>query len=177
MTKPASLSALGPISQMAYVPSDWDAAIAYWTETMGVGPFFLFENIALDDMRFRGEPSEARFSVAIAYWGDMQIELVRGENDAPAHYNGEYAVKDRLNHVLVFVDDFAEAMRALEEAGGEVIVSGGFGGGDVAYVDPGAGPGGLIEIMRPGEGAAGLFAMIRDAAKDWDGSDPVRRLG
>lgn len=61
--------------------------------------------------------------------------------------------------------------------GGEVIVSGGFGGGKVAYVDPGAGPGGLIEIFLPGEGMAELFATIRQAGIGWDGSDPVRRLG
>ncbi len=177
MPMPGSIAQLGPIVQLAYVPSDWDATINYWTKTMGVGPFFLFENIALDDMRYRGQPSDARFTVAIAYWGDMQIELVRAENDGPAHYNGEYGVKDQLHHVLIFVDDWAATLRAVEEAGAEVIVSGGFGGGNVVYVDPGSGPGGLIEIMKPGEGSEDLFAMMKAAAVDWDGSEPVRKLG
>lgn len=177
MPKAQSIAGYAPISQMAYVPSDFDAAIAYWTKKMGVGPFFMFENIALDDMRYCGEPTEARFTVAIAYWDDIQIELVKGENDAPAHYNGAYGVKDQLHHVLQFVDDFDASMQALETAGGKVIVSGSFGGGRVAYVDPGAGPGGLVEIMQPGEGAADLFAMIKQAGIDWDGSDPVRKLG
>lgn len=177
MPKPGKTAALAPISQMAFVPSDFEGAITYWTEKMGVGPFFLFENIALDDMKYRGKPTEARFTVAIAYWGDVQIELVKGENDAPAHYNGEYAVTDRLNHVLQFVDDFDASMRAVEEVGGEVIVSGGFGGGKVAYVDLGGGPGTLVEIMQPGEGAGDLFDLIKQAGIDWDGSDPVRKLG
>ncbi|MFM5886279.1 MAG: VOC family protein [Novosphingobium sp.] len=177
MTKPSLIAALGPITQLAYVPSDWDAALTYWTETMGVGPFFLFENIALDDMRYRGEPTAARFTVAIAFWGDIQIELVRGENDAPGHYNGEYGVKDQLHHVLLFVDDWDAAMRAVADAGAEVIVSGEFGGGKVVYVDPGAGPGGLVEIFKPGEGVAELFDMIKAAGQDWDGSDPLRKLG
>ncbi|MDE2561832.1 MAG: VOC family protein [Sphingomonadales bacterium] len=177
MPKPGSISGFAPISQMAYVPSDFDAAIAYWTEKMGVGPFFLFENIALDDMRYCGEPTDAHFTVAIAYWGDVQIELVKGENDAPAHYNGEYGVKDQLHHVLQFVDDFDASMHEVAAVGGKVVVSGGFGGGKVAYVDLGAGPGGLVEILQPGEGAAGLFEMIKSAGIDWDGSDPVRRLG
>jgi hypothetical protein len=177
VTTPKSIAALGPIAQLAYVPSDWDGALAYWTKTMGVGPFFLFENIALDDMRYRGVPSEARFTVAIAFWGDVQIELVRGENDAPAHYNGEYGVRDQLHHVLIMVDDWDAAMQAVRESGAEVIVSGSFGGGQVVYVDPGAGPGGLVEIFKAGEGADALFAMIKSAAQDWDGSDPVRKLG
>ena len=176
MPKPGSIAHLGPIEQLAYVPSDWDGAIEYWTETMGVGPFFLFENIALDNMRYRGMPSEARFTVAIAFWGDVQIELVRGENDAPAHYNGEYGVKDQLHHVLMFVDDWAAAMQAVEEAGAEVIVSGEFGGAKVVYVDPGAGPGGLVEIFETSESVREMFAIVKAAAVDWDGSDPIRRL-
>lgn len=177
MTTPKSIAALGPIAQLAYVPSDWDGALEYWTKTMGVGPFFLFENIALDDMCYRGVPTAARFTVAIAYWGDVQIELVRGENDAPGHYNGEYGVTDQLHHVLLIVEDWDAAMRAVEESGAEVIVSGGFGGGKVVYVDPGAGPGGLVEILKPGEGADALFDMIKSAGQDWDGSDPIRTLG
>jgi len=177
MSRPGSISGFGQIAQMAFVPSDFDAAIAYWTKIMGVGPFYLFEDIALEDMRYRGQPTDARFTVAIAYWGDIQIELVKAENDAPAHYNGDYGVRDRLHHVLQFVDDFDAAMRAVAAAGGEIIVSGSFGGGQVAYVDPGAGPGGLVEIFQPGEGAGALFDMIKQAGVDWDGSDPIRRLG
>jgi methylmalonyl-CoA/ethylmalonyl-CoA epimerase len=177
MPKPGSLSHLGPIAQLAFVPSDWEATLAYWTQTMGVGPFFLFENIALDNMRYRGQPSHARFTVAIAYWGDLQIELVRAESDGPAHYNGEYGVKDQLHHTLIFVDDWDATLRAIEAAGAEVIVSGTFGGGNVVYVDPGSGPGGLVEIMKPGEGGDDLFAMMKAASVNWDGSNPVRTLG
>ncbi len=177
MPLPGSIAALGPIVQLAFVPSDWDATLEYWTKTMGVGPFFLIENVALEDMRYRGDPSDARFTVAIAYWGDVQIELVRADNDSPAHYNGEYGVKDRLHHVLIMVDDWAKAERAIAEANAEVIVSGKFGGGDVAYVDPGSGPGGLVEIIVPGAGGPELFAMMKAASVDWDGSDPVRKLG
>jgi hypothetical protein len=177
MSKPGTIAGLGRIEQLAFVPSDFDAAIEHWTQTMGVGPFFLIENIHLDDMQYRGEPTDARFSVAIAYWGDVQIELVRAENDAPAHYNGEYAVPDRLNHVLQIVDDWDVAVRAVEKAGAEVIVSGGVNGGKVMYVDPGYGPGGLVEILCPVQGGAGLFDMIKAAAANWDGSDPVRKLG
>ncbi|KPM15037.1 VOC family protein [Citromicrobium bathyomarinum] len=177
MPKPGSLTALGPCEQLAYVPSDFDAALKYWTETMGVGPFFLFENITLENMRYRGEPTDARFSVAMAYWNDIQIELFRPENDAPAHYNGEYGVKDRLHHTLVIVEDFEAAKKAVGDAGAEIIVEGTFGGARVYYVDPGAGPGGLLEILEKSEQGEQLFTMMRDAARDWDGHEPLRTLG
>ena len=35
----------------------------------------------------------------------------------------------------------------------------------------------MVEILKPGPGSREFFAMMRDAARDWDGTDPVRRLG
>ncbi len=49
--------------------------------------------------------------------------------------------------------------------------------GAVIYVDPGAGPGHVIELLQNMSGADAIFQMIKDAGKDWDGSDPLRVLG
>ena len=107
-----AITDLGPVGQLAYLPADFDAAVKYWTETMGVGPFYLMPNIRLGDCKYRGEPTDAEFSIAIAYWGDVQIELVRAENDAPSINTGEYAVNDRLHHICIFVDSIEEARAA-----------------------------------------------------------------
>ena len=177
MQAPGPLKALGEIIQIAYLPSDFDATLKYWTETVGVGPFFLLENVQLGDMKYRGQPSDAVFSIAIGYWGDIQIELIRTDSTAASLYVGEYAVRDRLHHVCVFVDDIAKARRACAEAGAEVIVEGKVGeDGAVIYVDPGQGPGHVIEYLQPMSGAAVLFQGMKDAARDWDGSDPIRVL-
>ena len=137
-----SISALGPVMQLAYVPSDFDAAIAHWTKVMGVGPFFLMEDIRLENMRYRGEPTDAVFSLALAYWGDMQIELIRPENDAPSHLSGEYGVRDRLHHTCLLLDDIGDAYAACEKHGATILVEGKVGEeGAVIYADPGGGPG------------------------------------
>src|SRR5690606_23902147 len=48
MNAPHSLiSRLGNVMQLAFVPRDFDAAVRFWTETMGVGPFFLNDHVAL----------------------------------------------------------------------------------------------------------------------------------
>lgn len=173
-----AITALGPVGQLAYLPSDFDAAVRYWTETMGVGPFFLMENVALGDCRYKGVPTGSVFSIAIAYWGDVQIELIRAENAEPSIYSGEYAVKDRLHHICIFVDSIAEARAACAAAGAEVLVEGKVGeDGEVIYVDPGAGPGHVIELLQNMTGADAIFQMIKDAGKGWDGSDPLRVLG
>jgi hypothetical protein len=178
MSKLRSIKALGKIIQLAYLPADFDAALTYWTQTVGVGPFFLLENIQLGEMKYRGQPSAAVFSIAIGYWGDIQIELCRAENDAPSIYTGEYAVTDRLHHICIFVESIAEARRACAEVGAEIIVEGKVGDtGEVIYVDAGGGPGHLIELLQPMAGSEGLFDMMRLAAQDWDGSEPLRRIG
>ena len=164
--------------QLAWLPQDFDAAVRHWTQTMGVGPFFIMENIKLEDLRYLGEPTDAVFSLALAYWGDIQIELIRPENDAPSIYNGPYAVRDRLHHVCLLVDDIADAYAACAEHNAKILVEGKVGeSGRVIYADPGGGPGSVIEILQTQPGTAELFGMIRQAGIGWDGSDPLRKLG
>lgn len=149
-----AITQLGPVGQLAYLPQDFDAAVRYWTETMGVGPFYLMENVALGEAKYKGVPTGAVFSIAIAYWGDVQIELIRPENREPSIYTGEYAVTDGLHHICIFVESIEEARAACAEAGAEILVEGKVGAdGEVIYVDPGArngggGPGHVIELLQ-----------------------------
>ncbi|KTE04215.1 hypothetical protein ATE68_00745 [Sphingopyxis sp. H038] len=178
MPGPKSLASLGDIMQLAFVPSDFDAAIRHWTGVMGAGPFFLLPNVSLSGGRYRGEPSDPVFTMALGYWGDMQIELIRPENDAKSLYRGEYGVADVLHHVCVLVDSIAAARVRCEDIGAEIIFEAPVGDtGGVIYADPGTGPGTLVELLEPQAGTRELFAMMRDAAKDWDGREPLRSLG
>jgi methylmalonyl-CoA/ethylmalonyl-CoA epimerase len=170
------LSAIGPVMQIAFVPEDFDAAIAHWTGVMGVGPFFLIENIKLPDSLYLGQPNECVFSIALAYWGDVQVELIRQDNDAPSIYQG--AAGQGLHHTCVLTDDIVKARAIAEGTGAKILVEGRVEpDGAVLYVDSGSGPGGIVEILQPATGSMGLFDMIKAAAKGWDGTDPLRRLG
>lgn len=177
MAREQTISALGEVMQLAFVPNDFDAAIRHWTQTMGIGPFYLVENIHLDGMKYRGQPTDAVFTLALAYWGDIQIELIRPENDAPSIYSGEYAAAEGLHHVCLLVDDIAEARRVCAQQGAEVVIEGRFGASEVIYVDPGPGAGHLVEILQQAKDGPDLFAIIKAASVGWDGSEPVRRFG
>jgi methylmalonyl-CoA/ethylmalonyl-CoA epimerase len=170
---------IGPVMQIAFVPKDFDAALRHWTQVMGVGPFYLIENIVLGDMLYLGEPSDCKFSLALAYWGDIQIELIRQENDAPSIYHGAYGVNaDVMHHTCILTDDIAKARKIAESAGAKVLVEGKVGDdGGVIYVDTGNGPGSIVEILQPARGSESMFQMIKNASVGWDGSDPVRKLG
>lgn len=170
------LNQIGPVMQIAFVPDDFDAALHHWTKVMGVGPFFLLENIQLEDSRYLGAPNECVFSIALAYWGDLQVELIRQQNDAPSIYRG--VAGQGLHHTCLLTNDIVAARSIAEAAGASLLVKGKVGAdGAVIYVDTGGGPGTIVEILQPASGMLDLFAMIREASRGWDGSEPLRRLG
>ena len=175
----AAIAGLGAVMQLAYVPADIDAALAFWTRTIGAGPFFALDHVRLDAVRYRGAPSEIDFSMLLGYWGDLQIELIEQHNDAPSIYRDWRAAGgEGLHHVCILVGDMAPARAAVAAASAtiaqEALVP---GGGEVIYADTGGGPGTMVEILKPAPGTREVFAMMRAAAQGWDGTDPVRRLG
>lgn len=165
--------------QLAYVPADFDGALAFWINTMGAGPFFALDHVVLDNLKYKGDAATIDFSMVIGYWGDLQIELIRQHNDAPSIYKTwRDEGREGLHHVCVLVDDMDEARRACATAGAAVIQEGRVpSGGEVIYVDTGGGPGTMVEILQSSPGGRAFFAMMRDAARGWDGSEPLRRLG
>lgn len=179
MSNQSLISRLGSVMQMAYVPADVPGALRYWTETMGVGPFFKLSNIAVDAARYKGEPASIDFSVYIAYWGDTQVEIIEQHNDAPSIYKswrGEG--REGLHHVCIVVDDMARAREICAEASATVLQEIWLpGGGEAIYVDAGGGPGSLIEMICFPPDNYAFFDVMRDAARHWDGSEPIRAVG
>ena len=179
MSRTGSLSALGEVMQLAYVPADFDAALKFWIETVGAGPFWALDHVKLENLTYDGAPADVDFSMVIGYWGDLQIELIRQHNDAPSIYK---AWRDQghegLHHVCILVDDMAHAREICAAAGARVVQAGEVqGGGEVIYVDTGGGPGTMVEILKTGAGGPEFFAHMKAAAKGWSGSDPIRRSG
>ncbi len=179
MKAPASLAALGEIMQLAFVPADFDAALKFWSETVGAGPFFALDHVKLKDVKYRSRPIDLDFSMMLGYWGDIQIELIRQHNDAPSIFKvWRDQGREGLHHVCVLVDDIAGARQVCAEAhlaiAQEAQVP---GGGEVIYIDTGGGPGTFVEVLKPAPGTPGFFKMMRDAHRNWDGTKPIRRLG
>ena len=169
------IAQLGKVMQMSYVPRDYNAALRFWIETMGVGPFFVNEHVKLQDIKYRGQPTEPDFGMALAYWGDVQVELIQQHNDAPSIYK-EWIDEghEGVNHLCILVDDMVHAREVCAEAGAEVLQEARLAGGrEVIYVDTGGGPGTILEILQVGGGA---FERLHEAARNWDGTDPIRPM-
>ena len=173
-----TIAGLAPIMQLAFVPRDIDAALRHWTKVIGVGPFFHFPHIGYTSASYRGAPSHIDFSLYIGYWGDLQIELIQQHCDSPSIYTSWLRDgREGLHHVCIVVDDAAHAREVCATAGATVEQELFLEGMEAFYVDTGGGPGTMVEILRPSPDFLGLCDMMRDAARDWDGSDPIRPLG
>jgi len=177
MVKDKLISSIGPVVQLAFVPDDFEGAVAHWTSVVGVGPFYWIEHAGLENMRFNGAVSDVDFGLALAYWGDIQIELIKQHNASPSIYNSAPYASSGLHHVCLMTDDIAASRDIATSAGGQIAFEADVpGGGAVFYADIG-GNGGLVEVLQAAPGADGLFDMIKAASVDWDGSDPFRPLG
>ena len=169
---------LGPIIQNGYVVDDLETAALHWAQKLGVGPFYLFPRVAFDTVRFRGKASPIEMSMAIGYWGELQIELIRPLNDAPSIFT-DFAARglSGLQHVGVVTDDLARDLALLAERGVHPVQDGRAANGtEFAYVDTDFHPGGMVEIIQVSPALEAGFAMIKRASVNWDGRDPVRRL-
>jgi len=173
------IAAIGEIMQLSFVPADVPAALKFWTETMGAGPFVAFDHVQSESCHYKGTPSAIDFNIYIGYWGDMQIEIVEQQNDAPSIYKDwRDAGMEGLNHVCIVTDDIAKSRAIFAERGGKILQELKLpGGGEAFYADTGGGPGTIVEVLLPAPGLLEAFAYIKSLGIGWDGSDPVRRLG
>ena len=170
----------GPIRQIGYVVTDLDHALAGWVE-LGVGPWLVMRGLPMQAL-YRGEPCETTLSLALSNSSELQVELIQQEDDTPSIFTEFLAANGPGFHQLAYwADDFDATMKAVGEAGWPVVWSGGEGlGVRFAYVEPPNGPtvpAQIIEISELTETQAGVAKFIRDAAANWDGSDPIREMG
>jgi hypothetical protein len=168
----------GPIRQNGYVVRDIEAAMRHWTQVLGVGPFSYLPHRRPEDFVYRGRPSSPECSIAIAFAGDLQIELIQVHSDTPNLWQDFLdAGREGLQHVSAWTDDFDAAFERITAAGHRCAQQGTIGGGiRFAYFDTEAHPGTVFELSNlDAEPYRSAMAALREAARSWDGSEPVRQ--
>lgn len=164
---------MGAIDQIGYVTADLDAAVAQWTQKLGVGPWTVFRNVSLPGV-YRGEPTEVTIDVALSYRGGVQIELIEPTNAAPSPYRGpDGAVLEGIHHIAWLVDDLDAGVAEFAARGLKPLFRAGNAASQVAYFNPA--PGVIWELIA----GPGMRAMIDEgiaAAVNWDGRDPVTEI-
>jgi len=165
----------GIIKQIAYVVDDLDAAVARWVEVVHAGPFFRIDGASVADVRYRGQPVEVELSLAIGNSGAVQIELIAPHGEAPSVYRER---THGVHHLAYLARDFEGESHRLAALGYPVAWALTLPGiCRVNYHDTLATFGHFIEVWESTEAMRALLEMVEAAARDWDGRDPVRRIG
>lgn len=167
---------LGEIRQLGYVVEDIEAGIKYWTEVMGVGPWYYNSHVPIKNYEFCGQPYEIHNSVALANSGNVQVELIQTRDDTPSMYK-EFKASNiaGLQHVAFWTSTFDADLQKMFELNYQVKMSGEVGtNGRFVYFNKEYHPGTVIELSEVLGPKGELFRIIRESAVDWDGSDPLR---
>src|ERR671924_957939 len=91
---------LGTPHHYAYLVEDIEATVNRLVNQLGAGPFFLIENVPLENVLSRGEPAEFVHNSAFGYGGGGAIELIEPVSLAPERVEkGFSAPRPRIQHV------------------------------------------------------------------------------
>jgi methylmalonyl-CoA/ethylmalonyl-CoA epimerase len=171
---------LGRPHHSAYLVEDIEASVGRLVADLGAGPFFLIENVPLEDL-VSGEV-EARldhhsaFGSLDGYPVELMQILEAGPEPVAARFGGPLT---RLHHVGYGLPPAAaDAARAeLARRGASPYLGSRLGEGRGSYHDFSATLGHDIEIQDEAGQFGEFFGMVLAAAESWDGSDPLRTLG
>jgi len=163
------------VRQLAYVVRDLESALKYWTEVLKVGPFFKFEHCPLSNQRYRGSPADVDVTLALGNSGALQIELIYQHHNAPSVYK-EFldAGREGVHHFGMMPVDYASACAQYKALGHEAAFVCDIGGAELTYFDTVDTVGHFVELWEHNVIFTDLFNMVENAAKDWDGKDPIR---
>jgi catechol 2,3-dioxygenase-like lactoylglutathione lyase family enzyme len=165
--------------QLAYFVTDIREAAHRAAESFGAGPFYILERIELDWGEHRGARCDFVHSSAYGQWGDLMMELVQQDEEGPSPFRDLYAPGEQgLHHVASFVSSIDETIEAYQGSGfplaARAVTKN--AGSEFAFIDTTSQTGHMLEIYEPSKPLLGFYDFIRDAARDWQGRDPVRDL-
>jgi methylmalonyl-CoA/ethylmalonyl-CoA epimerase len=154
------------LQQVAFVVRDLGSAQRFFSQSMGIARFYVIENFGsrATGKTFRGSPAEHDFTIALAYSGDTQIELIQ-------HLSGETCYREFLErrgegmqHLGFFLDDpeqHQEVLAEFQRNGLSVLQSGRFGDALYTYFDTESAIGAVMEIVYLDQRSKDLMARIK----------------
>jgi catechol 2,3-dioxygenase-like lactoylglutathione lyase family enzyme len=154
------------LEQVAFVVRDLGAAQRFFRQSMGIARFYVIENFGsrATYKTFRGDPAEHDFTIAIAYSGNTQIELIQ-------HLSGNTCYKEfverrgeGMHHLGFFLDNREQHQAVLAELTGNgfsVLQSGRFGEALYTYFDTENAIGAVMEIVYLDQRSRDLMARVK----------------
>jgi len=168
-----------PIRQIAYFVNDVRDAARRHSALFGSGPYFVAENIPLRSCLHRGQPAHLDHTSAYGQWGELMIEFVQQNNPGPSAFRDMYPEGSAggVHHVALIIDDLEASIRAFNQQGFETALYAEMNSGFAfAMMDTVAVYGHMVELYMPAPELTGFYDFVKDAARTFDGRDPVRSI-
>lgn len=169
-----SSACFGDVFQLGYAVRD----LRPWVDgflAAGIGPWWISRGMAPQRFEYRGQPSPARFDVAISWRGSLMIEIIQPVDESPSPYRSFIASgREGLQHVAFFPDDPEAWVERVTAAGYRMCLDGESGGFRFTYYEAPDPKLDTLELGRLSGEAAARFAAMRDVCASWDGRDPFR---
>ena len=165
----------GPLRQMGYVVRDMESALEHWIKTCQAGPWFYIDRLPIEGFKYRGQPAAPHISIALANSGEMQVELIQQRDDTPTMYLDFLGRGlEGLQHFSTWPENYDEIYQRALAAGYTVGQESDSPRGRFVYFLDEGHPGTVVEMADLTEARRRIFDGVREAAVDWDGSDPIR---
>ncbi len=151
-------------SQIAFVVKDIKAGQKFFNQHLGVPKFYLFEDIKIEDRIYRGREGNFRQHLALAYAGDIQLELIEPISGDSIFFDFLKSKGEGMHHLGFLVNDYDLAVGDFAQNGYPLIQSGRVGstpGARFALFDTSAAIGSLMEIIVLDEDTRNLFNRIK----------------
>jgi methylmalonyl-CoA/ethylmalonyl-CoA epimerase len=162
---------LGAYMQIAYMTTDLHRAVRKWSFQKGVGPFVIAAHAEFESVEFDGRSTQIDVSLAFAFSGNMQIELITQHNDAPSVFKNVDGPTP--HHLGVLTPNIKADRKTLESAGWSLrqhSISN--VGTEVMFFSDAIGTE-LIELIASNPDMLRRHEAMRGAAAQWDGSNPL----
>jgi Glyoxalase/Bleomycin resistance protein/Dioxygenase superfamily len=170
------------IMQIAYSVADVEQGMRHYGELLHAGPWFLIGPFTPPKGRYRGAPTKARFSLALAYSGQVQIELIQQHDQEPSVFQETLKARGThgFHHWGVGARDFEASAARFRARGYNEAFSDTAPdplGCRVIYFDTGRDLPGMLEIIEINAATEEAFYNMYKAGQEWNGKDHIVHRG
>jgi hypothetical protein len=164
------------VIQVAYTVADIESGMRRYSEILKIRPWFLSGPFVPPKGIYRGAPTRMRISLAVAFAGEVMVELIEQHDDEPSVYRETLRARGAhgFHHWAIGARDFDAALAHYTGLGyPEVFSDISPRGVRIAYVDSTADLPGMLEIIELTPGAEQQYQRMQDAARAWDGESHI----
>jgi len=174
MQEPPMTPRFGPIVQAAYLVSNLADAIEQWSAALGLPLFYRIDNVPFESMTYRGQAVQFPLSTAIAYSGDLQIELLLSMPEQEAQFPEFFRTGEgKLHHYQIRTVNIDELLKQKQWRDRTLLRGKSSAGMEICFVDADLPDGSFLEIVETSADVLLFMDKFKTLSNTWTGEPQV----